>query len=69
MSFERVDLQLRREQGAQDRSIDLPVREEQVVPALRHHPRPRRHRPGPVRTFFQDRIHSRFQDLLDKLIV
>ncbi len=57
LPLKRVDLQLRRNQVAQDCGIDRPVCEEQVMPALRHHPRPFRKRPGPVSDFLQNRAH------------
>jgi hypothetical protein len=44
------------------------MRKEQVVPALRHHPRSRRQRPRPVRNLLKDQAHPELQDLLDKLI-
>ncbi len=66
--FKGVDLQLGRKKRAQYCGVDRPVRKEQVVPALRHHPRPTGQRPGPERDFLQDCAHPGRQTLLDKVI-
>jgi hypothetical protein len=44
------------------------MREEQIVPALNHHPRSAGQRPGSVRELLEDGIHPRTQSFLDKLI-
>ena len=46
--FEEVQFECWRDNGAKHRSIDLPVREQQIVPGLCHHPRGIRHRPRAV---------------------
>jgi len=66
--FEGIDLQLRRKKRAQYCGGDRPMRKEQVMPALRHHPRTRRQRPQTVGNILQDRLHARRQSLLDKVI-
>ncbi len=68
LPFKGVDRQLWGNQWAQDCSINRPVREEQVVPALGHHPRSGGKRPRPMRDFLEDGVHRRSQSFLDKLI-
>ncbi len=63
-----VDLQLRGKKWAQDCCIHWRVREEQVVPALRHHPWSGGQKPRAMRDFTQDRVHLRLQSFLDKAI-
>ena len=67
LPFKSVDLQLRGKKWAQERRINRPVREEQVVPALRHHPCAGGQKPRPMRDFLQDSVHARSQSFLDKL--
>jgi hypothetical protein len=61
-------LQLRRKKWAQYCGVDRPMRKEQVVPALRHHPRSCWQRPRAVGNIFQDGLHARSQSFLDKVI-
>jgi len=68
MPLEGVDLQLRRKKRAQYCGVDRPMRKEQVVPALRHHPRSGWQRPRAVGNIFQDGLHARSQSFLDKVI-
>jgi len=51
LPFKCVDLQLRRKKRTECGNVDRPVRKEQVMPALRHHPRSCGKRPRPVRDF------------------
>src|SRR5436309_2873275 len=68
MPFKGIDLQLRRKKRAQYCGVDRPMSEEQVMPALLHHPRTRRQRPQTVGNIFQDGVHARSQSFLDKVI-
>jgi len=68
MPLEGVDLQLRWKKWAQYYGVDGPMRKEQVMPALRHHPRPCCQRPRAVGNIFQDGLHAHSQSFLDKVI-
>ena len=63
-----VDLQSLGKKRAQGFRINRPVRKEQVVPHLRHHPWSSGQSPWPVCDFAQDNVHARSQSSLDKLI-
>jgi hypothetical protein len=67
LSLERVDLQALGYVGSELRGFDWPVRKEQVVPALPHHPRPGRQRPGPVRHSLQDCLRGHCSGFLDRM--
>jgi hypothetical protein len=68
LSVKRVNLKPIWNPRAQLCGVDRPVRKEQVVPALRHHPRSWGQRPRPVPDCLQGRVHVYTQRLLDKVI-
>jgi hypothetical protein len=57
LPVERIQLQLARHQRTQRLHGNRPVREQQVLPVLRHHPRTRGQLPRPVLHKFQRRMH------------
>ena len=57
LPFERIELQPARHQPLQHLHWYRPVCKQQVLPVLRHHPRPRRQLPRPVLHKFQRRMH------------
>ena len=64
-AVERINFQPFGNQRSQFCGIDRPMRKEEVVPTLGHHPRARRQRPRPVRNVVQYFLQKMFQLLLD----
>src|SRR5437870_12183503 len=57
-ALESIEGQVARNKPPQGASINGPVREEQIMPCLRHHPRPGRKRPWTMRSVLEFRVQA-----------
>lgn len=58
LALERIEFQRARDQWAEHRGLDRPMREEQIVPGLRQDPAPWRQGPRPVLDIFGHGFHA-----------